>query len=215
MPVVGWCFLLAPNHHENSLGTAREPEEAIMSAGPTASNSMGLIGVELYRLHAGSVSATNFVFAAVQDDLKWVAWYTFFDDASSNDDFRSRWNAGGTRAADHYGSGFGRTKHEFRRVFLHTTRAIRVDGLTGDDKKNAPAVIFMRNSLKKGNVLVDIDISRTDGFLQLRRLHLEGHIPKEFDAKSIRGSLIMYAGPHLFHEKELLDPPTGSALQLA
>ena len=186
-----------------------------MSAGPTASNSMGLIGVELYRLHAGSVSATNFVFAAVQDDLKWVAWYTFFDDASSNDDFRSRWNAGGTRAADHYGSGFGRTKHEFRRVFLHTTRAIRVDGLTGDDNKNAPAVMFVRNSLKKGNVLVDIDISRTDGFLQLRRLHLEGHIPKEFDAKSIRGSLVMYAGAHLFQKKELMNAPTGSELHLA
>jgi len=186
-----------------------------MSAGPTASNSMGLIGVELYRLHADSVSATNFVFAAVQNDLKWAAWYAFFDDASSNDDFRSRWSEGGTRAADHYGNGFGRTKHEFRRVFLHTTRAIRVDGLTGDDKKTAPAVMFVRNSLKKGNVLVDIDISRTDGFLQLRRLHLEGHIPKEFDAKSIRGSLIMYAGAHLFQKKELMDPPTGSELHLA
>jgi hypothetical protein len=96
-----------------------------MSAGPTASNSMGLIGVELYRPHADSVSATNFVFAAVQNDLK-------------------------------------------------------------------------------GNMLVDIDISRTHGFLQLRRLHLEGHIPKEFDGKSIRGSLLMYAGPHLFQKKELL-----------
>ena len=186
-----------------------------MSAGPTASNSMGLIGVELYRLHAGSVSATNFVFAAVQNDLKWAAWYAFFDDASSQDDFRSRWSEGGTRAADHYGNDPGRTKHEFYRVFLHTTRAIRVDGLTGDDKKSAPAVMFMRNSLKKGNVLVDIDISRTDGFLQLRRLHLEGHIPKEFDAKSIRGTLIMYAGAHLFQKKELKNPPTGSELHLA
>jgi hypothetical protein len=186
-----------------------------MSAGPTASNSMGLIGVELYRLHAGSASATNFVFVAVQDDLKWAAWYAFFDDASSEDDFRTRWNDGGTRAADHYGNNPFRTKHEFHRTFLHTTRDIRVDGLTGDDKKTAPAVLFMRNSLKKGNVLVDIDISRTDGFLQLRRLHLEGHIPKEFDAKSIRGSLIMYAGAHPFQKKELKDPPTGSQLHLA
>jgi len=47
-------------------------------------------------------------------------------------------------------------------VFLHTTRAVRVDGLTGDHKDKAPAVIFARNSLKKGNVLVDIDIDRTD-----------------------------------------------------
>jgi hypothetical protein len=186
-----------------------------MSAGPTASNSMGLIGVELYRLHVDSVSAINFVFVAVQNDLKWAAWYAFFDDASSKDDFRSRWTEGGTRAADHYGNSPGRTKHEFHRAFLHTTRTIRVDGLTGDDKETAPAVMFMRNSLKKGNVLVDIDISRTDGFLQLRRMHLEGHIPKDFDAKSVRGSLIMYSGAHLFQKKELKNPPTGSELHLA
>jgi hypothetical protein len=186
-----------------------------MSAGPTASNSLGLIGVELYRLHVSSVSATNFVFAAVQTDWKYLAWYSFFDDSSSNDDFSSRWSREANRAADHYGTGFGRTKHEFRRVFLHTTRAIRVDGLTGDDKRNAPAVLFMRNSLKKGNVLVDIDIARTDGFLQLRRLHLEGHIPKEFDAKSIRGSLSRDTEAHPFQKKELMNPPNGSELQLA
>jgi hypothetical protein len=108
----------------------------------------------------------------------------------------------------------GQTKHEFRRVFLHTTRAIRVDGLTGDDKSSAPTVMFVRNSLKKGNVLVDIDIARTDGFLQLRRLHLEGHIPIEFDAKSIRGSLSRDTGARLFQKKELMNPPNGSELQL-
>jgi hypothetical protein len=51
-----------------------------MSNGPAASNSLGLIGVELYRLHVGSVSATNFVFAAVQTDWRYLAWYSFFDD---------------------------------------------------------------------------------------------------------------------------------------
>jgi hypothetical protein len=130
-----------------------------MSNGPTASNSLGLIGVELYRLHVGSVSATNFVFAAVQTDWRYLAWYSFFDDSSSDDDFRSRWREEDNRAADDYGTGFGQTKHEFRRVFLHTTRVIRVDGLTGDDKTSAPAVMFVRNSLKKGHVLVDIDRS--------------------------------------------------------
>ena len=88
-----------------------------MSDGPTASSSLGLIGVELYRLHVDSVSVMNFVFAVVQTDWKWVAWYSFFDEASSNDDFASHWSGEGTRAADIYGSGFGRTKHEFRRVF--------------------------------------------------------------------------------------------------
>jgi hypothetical protein len=156
------------------VGTLGEGQEDIMSSGPTSSNSLGLIGVELYRLHVGSVSATNFVFAAVQTDWRYLAWYSFFDDSSSDDDFRSRWREGDNRAADDYGTGFGQTKHEFRRVFLRTTRAIRVDGLTGDDKTSARAVMFVRNSLKKGHVLVDIDIARTDGFLQLRRLDLGG-----------------------------------------
>jgi hypothetical protein len=186
-----------------------------MSDGPTASNTQGLIGVELYRLHEGPASAINLVFAAVQIDWKWIAWYSFYDDASSSDDFRSRWSGEGTRAADIYGSGFGRTKHEFRRVFLHTTRAVPVDGLAGDDKTTTRAVMFVRNSLKKGNVLVDIDIDRTDGFLQLRRLHMEGHIPKEFDAKRIRGTLCRETTAHLFQKKELAHPPNGSELQLA
>src|ERR1700676_4577094 len=60
-----------------------------MSNGPAASNSLGLIGVELYRLHVGSVSATNFVFAAVQTDWRYLAGDSFFDDSSSEDDFRS------------------------------------------------------------------------------------------------------------------------------
>jgi hypothetical protein len=185
-----------------------------MSSGPTSSNSLGLIGVELYRLHVGSVSATNFVFAAVQTDWRYLAWYSFFDDSSSDDDFRSRWREGDNRAADDYGTGFGQTKHEFRRVFLRTTRAIRVDGLTGDDKTSARAVMFVRNSLKKGHVLVDIDIARTDGFLQLRRLDLGGHILKEFDAKSIRGSIFRDTVARPFQKKELLNPPNGSELQL-
>jgi hypothetical protein len=214
MPVAGWRFLLAPGHRVDSLETAREPREAIMSAGPTASNTLGLIGVELYRLHVSSVSATNFVFAAVQTDLKWAAWYTFFDGASSSEEFSSRWSTEDYRAADHYGTAGGPTKHEFHRAYLHTTRSIRVDGLTGDDKTTVPAVMFMRNSLRKGHVLVDIDVSRTDGFLQLRRLHLEGHIPKEFDAQSIRGALSRDTRAHPFHKKDLMNPPSGSELQL-
>ena len=31
--------------------------------------------------------------------------------------------------------------------------------------------------------MVDIDISRLDGFLQIRRLQLAGNIPREFDAE--------------------------------
>jgi hypothetical protein len=82
MLVAGRRFLSVANHREDSLGIAREGREAIMSAGPTASNSMGLSGHELYRLHAGSVSASNFVFAAVQGDLKWAAWYAFLIQSS-------------------------------------------------------------------------------------------------------------------------------------
>jgi hypothetical protein len=42
---------------------------------PTASNTLGLIGVELYRLHVGTASVVNLVFAAVQTDWKWIGWY--------------------------------------------------------------------------------------------------------------------------------------------
>ena len=75
--------------------------------------------------------------------------------------------------------------------------------------------MFARNSLKKGNVLVDIDITRTDGYLQLRRLHMEGHIPKEYDTKSTRGVLYRWTTARIFQKKELVDPPNGSELQLA
>jgi hypothetical protein len=75
--------------------------------------------------------------------------------------------------------------------------------------------MFARNSLGKGNVLVDIDINRTDGFLQLRRLHLAGNIPKKFDTKGTRGTLFRWTTAHMFQKKELQNPPNGSEVQLA
>ena len=74
--------------------------------------------------------------------------------------------------------------------------------------------MFARNSLKKGNVLVDIDISRPDGFLQIRRLQLAGNIPREFDTRSTRGNLCRETSAHKFQKKELMTPPNGSELQL-
>jgi hypothetical protein len=187
-----------------------------MSDKPTASNALGLIGVELYRLHVGSASVVNLVFAAVQTDWKWIGWYSFFDETTLTSDFQSAWNGEkGTRAADILGRGFGRTQHEFRRVFLHLTKPMRVDGLVGDDKDSVPAVMFIRNSLHKGNVLVDIDVNRPDGFLQLRRLHMAGQIPKELDTKSIRGTLYRWTRAHIFKKQELTDPPNGSEIQMA
>ncbi len=187
-----------------------------MSDKPTASNTLGLIGVELYKLHVGTASVVNLVFAAVQTDWKWIGWYSFFDETTLTSEFQTAWNAEeGTRAADILGRGFGRTHHEFRRVFLHLTKPTRVDGLVGYDKDRAPAVMFIRNSLQKGNVLVDIDVNRPDGFLQLRRLHLEGHIPKELDTKSIRGTLYKWTTAQIFRKQELTDPPNGSDVQMA
>jgi hypothetical protein len=187
-----------------------------VSAGPTACDTLGLIGVELYRLHVGSASVINLVFSAVQTDWKWIGWYSFFDEATMSSDFQSLWNGdNGMRAADILGRGFGRTHHEFRRVFLHLTKAMRVDGLTGDDKDKVPALMFARNSINRGNVLVDIEIKRTDGFLHLRRLHLAGNIPKEIDAKSIRGTLYRWTTAQIFKKQDLADPPNGSELQLA
>jgi hypothetical protein len=187
-----------------------------MSDKPTASNTLGLIGVELYRLHVGTASVVNLVFAAVQTDWKWIGWYSFFDESTMTSEFQTAWGAEGTtRAADILGRGFGRTNHEFRRVFLHLTKPKRVDALVDDDKDNAPAVMFIRNSLHKGNVLVDIDVNRPDGFLQLRRLHMAGHIPKELDTKSIRGTLYRWTRAQIFRQQDLADPPNGSEVQMA
>ena len=187
-----------------------------MSDKPTASNTLGLIGVELYRLHVGTASVVNLVFAAVQTDWKWIGWYSFFDERTMNSDFQAAWNAEGvTRAADIFGRGFGRTNHEFRRAFLHLTKPTRVDDLVGNDKDHAPAVMFIRNSRDKGSVLVDIDVNRPDGFLQLRRLHMEGHIPKEVDTKSIRGTLYRWTTAKIFRKQDLTDPPNGSEIQMA
>jgi hypothetical protein len=41
-----------------------------------------------------------------------------------------------------------------------------------------------------------------------------GHILKEFDAKSIRGSIFRDTVARPFQKKELLNPPNGSELQL-
>jgi hypothetical protein len=187
-----------------------------MSDKPTASNTLGLIGVELYRLHVGNASVVNLVFAAVQTDWKWICWYSFFDETTMTSDFQSAWGAEESmRAADILGRGFGRTHHEFRRVFLHLTKPKRVDGLVDDNKDNAPAVMFIRNSLHQGNVLVDIDVNRPDGFLQLRRLHLAGQIPREIDTKSIRGTLYRWTRAQIFRKQDLTDPPNGSEVQMA
>jgi hypothetical protein len=187
-----------------------------MSDKPTASETLGLIGVELYRLHISNISVVNLVFAAVQTDWKWIGWYSFFDETTMSSDFQSLWNGqGGTRAADILGRGFGRTNHEFRRVYLHLTKAMRVDSLVGDDRDKVPAVMFLRNSLDKGNVLVDIDVNRPDGFLHLRRLHMAGNIPKEYDAKSIRGTLYRWTRAQIFKKQDLKDPPNGSEVQMA
>jgi hypothetical protein len=187
-----------------------------MSDKPTANNTLGLIGVELYRLHVGTASVINLVFAAVQTDWKWIGWYSFFDETTMTSDFQTAWNADGvTRAADIFGRGFGRNHHEFRRAFLHLTEPTRVDGLVGYDKDRAPSVMFIRNSLDKGNILVDIDVNRPDGFLQLRRLHMAGHIPKELDTKSIRGTLYKWTKAQIFKKQDLTDPPNGSEMQMA
>jgi hypothetical protein len=75
--------------------------------------------------------------------------------------------------------------------------------------------MFIRNSRDKGSVLVDIDVNRPDGFLQLRRLHMEGHIPKEVDTKSIRGTLYRWTTAKIFRKQDLMDPPNGSEIQMA
>jgi hypothetical protein len=119
------------------------------------------------------------VFAVVQTDYKWVAWYVFGDDKIAD---VLMFGEFGTGAAEIYGRGFGRTHHEFHRRFVHLTKAMRVDGLAGDNPPT-PALIYARNTSKKDYVLVDIDIQRTDGFLQLRSLPLEGHIRQELMAR--------------------------------
>jgi hypothetical protein len=185
-----------------------------MSDGPTASNTLGLIAIELYRLHVGPVSAgtspLNLTFAAVQTDWKWLVWYVFYDDVSQSKAFQLLWTGDGTHAADGYGLGFGRSHHEFRRVFLHLTTAMRIDELSGASDK-APAVMYAHNSVRKDNhVFVNIDVHRPEGVLKLRRLHLSGKIPKEYDRKGIRGSILRASSPMVFKLQDLKDPPVGA-----
>jgi hypothetical protein len=186
-----------------------------MADGPTASKTLGIIGVELYRLENGSVGAINMTFVAVQTDWKWIAWYWFDDDASLSDDFGKSWPGSEVAVADIYGQGFGPSNNEFRREFLYLNKAMRVDGLAGDLGKPMSALMYARNSIrKKGDVFVAIDIKRPDGILQLRRLHMEGNIPKKFDGKGIRGTVSLYTSAHIFKKQELADPPLDSAMQL-
>jgi hypothetical protein len=117
----------------------------------------------------------------------------------------------GSGAAEIYGRGFGRTHHEFHRRFVHLTKAMRVDGLAGDNPPKSPALIYARNTSKKDYVLVDIDIQRTDGFLQLRSLPLEGHIRQEFNGKSTRGEVFRRGDAKMFDKKELKNPPFSSS----
>jgi hypothetical protein len=178
-----------------------------MADGPTASKTLGLIGVQLYGIETGSVGAVNMTFVAVQTDWKWVAWYWFFDDASQSEDARKSWPGSEVSVADIYGEGFGPSNNEFRREILQLNNAMRVDGLVGESGK-LPALLYARNSIrKKGNVFVAIDIKRPDGILQLRRLHLEGNIPKKFDGKGIRGTVLLYTPAHIFKKQELANPP--------
>jgi hypothetical protein len=185
-----------------------------MADGPTASKTLGMIGVQLYRLENGSVGAINMTFVVVQTDWKWVAWYWFADDAGQSEDFRKSWPGSEVAVADIYGQGFGPSNNEFRRVFLQPTNAMRVDGLV-KDPGGSPAMLYARNSIRqKGNVFVAIDITRPDGILQLRRLHLEGNIPKQFDRKGIRGTVKLYTSAHIFKKQELADPPLNPASEL-
>ena len=180
-----------------------------MADNPTASDTLGIIGVELWRnVKQGGASSISMVFAVVQTDYKWVAWYVFVDD--NNTDVLMFGEAG-TGAAEIYGRGFGRTHHEFHRRFVHLTKAMRVDGLAGDNPPKSPALIYTRNTSKIDYVLVDIDIQRTDGFLQLRSLPLEGNIRQEFNNKSTRGEVFRWGDAKMFDKKELKNPPFGSS----
>jgi hypothetical protein len=155
---------------------------------PTASDTLGVIPVVLFRHHRGQggPSAFHMLFAVVQTDWKWITWYLFVDSVQKDKVLLETSSL--PSASDIYRRGFGRTHHEFRRKFLHLTKDMRVDGVIGDNLVKAPALMFARNSPKKdGSVLVGIDIQRTDGLLQLLRLHLEGNIQKEFNGKSTRG----------------------------
>lgn len=175
-----------------------------MADGPTASKTLGMIGVQLCRLEAESVGAINMTFVAVQTDWKWAAWY-WFENSSLSEDFKKIFPGAEFSIADMYGTGFGPSDNGFRREYLHLTKAMRVDGLAGDFNTPIPAVLYAVS--RKGTVFVAIDIKRPDGVLQLRNVKLEGSIPKEFAGKRIRGTVSLYTRAHIFQKQELTHPP--------
>jgi hypothetical protein len=179
---------------------------------PTASDTLRVMGVELWRESTqGGPSAIHMMFAVVQTDWTWMAWYFFSDDVAGSLDFVVKWKIG-ARVASIYGQGFGRTNDEYRTEYLHLTKPVRVDDLVGDNP--VPAVMFARNSPKKDAVLVDIDIqfkNRNHELLQLRRLPMDGLIEKKFDGKRTRGTVNRLGPVKIYDKKEFKDPPWGSS----
>jgi hypothetical protein len=176
-----------------------------MADGPTASKTLGMIGVQLVRLQVESVTAINMSFVAVQTDWKWAAWY-WFENSSLIEDFMKIVNGAAVSISDRWGTGFGSSDNGFRREYLHLTKAMSVDGLAGDFNKPIPALLHAVS--RKGHVFVTIDIKRPDGVLQLRKMQLKGSIPKEFDGKGIRGTVSLYTRAHIYQkQKELTHPP--------
>jgi hypothetical protein len=112
-----------------------------MASGPTASETVGIIGVNMYRDRRGSVAELMCLFVAVQTDWTWMQWYWFSESLRPGDE--QELIAGtGTKAVEDVAGGFGPKGHEFRREFLHLSKPLRVDQLTAGSAVDARLFAF-------------------------------------------------------------------------
>jgi len=175
---------------------------------------MHVIGVSLFRVRRGPEKQVCLNFAVVQPDQQWMAWYAFFQDSGHQLALREE-----LTAVEHLGGGLGPKQHNFRRTTVLLPLPQRVDELAGAPADQeavhpVPATLFatagLYVSLKIIRPLIDIEPYGPDpGSLLVPRLHMQGHLPKDMQAKTLSG--VAMGWPAQRFRPNMLKAPKSSA----
>ncbi|MFL5083783.1 MAG: hypothetical protein ACJ8FP_03090, partial [Xanthobacteraceae bacterium] len=187
----------------------------VMANGLTASDTVGIVGVNMYRDRRGSIAELMCLFVAVQTDWKWMQWYWFSEALRPGDETEL---VAGTRAkaVEDVAGGFGPKGHEFRRGFLHLSKPLRVDQLAAGSTLDARLFAF---SAPRDSVWATIEaqfprsIAYPNGTqLTIRQIHLHqagATLPGDMNSKGVRGKLVTLGKPEPFARGKLIHPPNG------